>query len=353
MGLAGCETLQGGSSKAKSKDLAGSPAVSASSGMQAVAPSNIPSDKDLFDITNSLSDGSVQVFSLDGPMADTPSMPAGGYAVPSYTSFTSSSSPYGDEVSAVPVPPVAPAPYSAEPLPPGPGLARQPGSVSMAGGGSDTSRAAPPAQPRAVSAPLSSPVAPQPLFKAPPRGIPLATDPRVTVYPLDDNSFGTPVNLAGQQDPSWPNALLPVGPQGDAFAPAPFATGGEEGTEKLSSQEGGQGSPSRIYFSYGSAALDGRDKTVLATVAEQAKFAPVDRVRVEGHASAKTQTSDPVESRILNLKESLNRAYEVSQTLIENGVPAEKIKTVGWGDTASGPQGGEASARRVDIIAGP
>lgn len=183
-------------------------------------------------------------------------------------------------------------------------------------------------------------------------GIPMATDPNVTVYPLDGyNDYPgelrpqPPSAMAGANQ--WPNSILPVG---SAMTPPPASFGGDQPMDiqngKLASRAGNQ--ISNIYFPYGSARLDGNDRTVLSSVAETAKFAPVDRVSVEGHASAPAQTNDPVKAKILNLKESTNRAVAVSQELIQKGVPAEKIKTVAWGDTKPSG-GGEAEQRRVDV----
>ena len=179
-----------------------------------------------------------------------------------------------------------------------------------------------------------------------PQGIPLATDPRVTVYPVDGYA-------SFQPEPTWPNAVLPV------TGSVSRADGGVSpfSPERDQKVEGGK-LPSRaapgvsnVYFRYGSSNLDGGDRSVLREVAETAKFAPVDRVKVEGFASAPTQTNDPVKAKILNLKESLKRASTVSQHLIEEGVPAEKIETKAWGDTK--PSGaGEAGERRVDIVTG-
>lgn len=194
-------------------------------------------------------------------------------------------------------------------------------------------------------------------------GIPMATDPNVIVYPLDGfNDYPgelrpVPSSVTGGPVPNrqWPNAVLPTGYVDSGMTPPPESFGGdrpmaiEDG--KLVSRAGGD--VANIYFSYGSAHLDGQDRSVLRNVAETAKFAPVDRVRVEGHASAAAQVSDPVKAKILNLKESMNRASAVSSELIAKGVPAEKIKTVGWGDTKPA-NGGEAAQRRVDIYtAGP
>ena len=186
-------------------------------------------------------------------------------------------------------------------------------------------------------------------------GIPMATDPNVTIYPLDGyadypGELRPAPSMAGNPR-EWPNSILPVGKTYDAgMTPPPDYFGGDQRMAieggKLAPREGG--GVSNIYFRYGSARLDGKDRSVLGNVAEAAKFAPVDRVSVEGHASAPTQTNDPIKSKVLNLKESMNRASAVSQELIEKGVPAEKIKTVGWGDTKP-TNGGEAAQRRVDV----
>lgn len=175
-----------------------------------------------------------------------------------------------------------------------------------------------------------------------PAGIPYPSDPSVTIFPLDD--FGVSGGPGGGV-----GAPLPHQGGASSLTPAPFvdtpnpAIGG-----KLSSTA--EDAISRIYFQYGSDKLDANDKAVLKKTAEAAKFAPVDRVRVEGHASVDSQVKDPIRARILNLEESMNRAYAVSRGLIQQGVPAEKIKTVAWGDTV--PAGSREAQRRVDIMTG-
>ncbi len=161
-----------------------------------------------------------------------------------------------------------------------------------------------------------------------PYGVSLSSTQGVTIYPLDGGS------------PVFGNAV--------SMIPTPSAFGEDE-----SGKMGARVNPnvSSVYFPHGSAQLSRSDRSALNSVAETAKFAPLDRVSVEGHASSKAQTSDPVKAKILNLKESLKRATAVSEDLIEKGVPAEKIKTVGWGDTL--PMGAnEADQRRVDIVTG-
>src|SRR5690606_12662077 len=108
----------------------------------------------------------------------------------------------------------------------------------------------------------------------------------------------------------------------------------------------------QIFFDHGSSRLGSGDQQVLSQVAEQAKFAPVDRVKVEGFASTRTDVSDPVESKIVNLKQSMNRAFNVSSQLMRDGVPSEKIQTTVWGDSKTSPSRSEAEERRVDITTG-
>jgi outer membrane protein OmpA-like peptidoglycan-associated protein len=200
---------------------------------------------------------------------------------------------------------------------------------------------------------MSAPVAPVTPDYA---GIPMATDSRVTVYPIDGYAAypGEMPSMQPATQKEWPNSILPMGQTyGSGMTPPPDSFGGDRRMAiengKLVSKAGT--AVSNIYFPYGSARLDRNDHGVLRNVAETAKFAPVDRVSVEGHASSPTQVNDPVKSKILNLKESMKRAAAVSEELIQKGVPAEKIKTVGWGDTKAS-SGGEAEQRRVDVYTG-
>ncbi|PZO87599.1 MAG: hypothetical protein DI626_03640 [Micavibrio aeruginosavorus] len=167
-------------------------------------------------------------------------------------------------------------------------------------------------------------------------GVAYASDSSVTVYPLDGD-MSTGLGAVGASD----SAYFPL-------TPSPSAAGGTSGDAAAPRVGGGVSS---VYFSHGSSQLGSGDVNALRSVAETAKFAPVDRVSVEGHASTRVEASDPVEARIINLRQSLKRAEKVSEALIEQGVPAEKIKTVGWGDTAPGG-GGEDQQRRVDIVTG-
>lgn len=171
-------------------------------------------------------------------------------------------------------------------------------------------------------------------------GMPTAVDSSVMVYPVDG---GYP----GQVAATWPNSILPsqqmpMPLQNSNAVPASIAG-------RTSPHAGGPGVPAQIFFAHGFSTLGPGDRQVLRDVSEKARFAPVDRVSVEGHASSRADGRDQVTAKIVNLKESMNRAFNVSSEMMRNGVPAEKIKTTVWGDTKN-TSGSEAENRRVDII---
>ncbi len=149
----------------------------------------------------------------------------------------------------------------------------------------------------------------------------------VTIYPLD--------------------GVNPMQPQ---YAPTPMPTMSGNSMDYSGSSYGGdRGDQGKIYFKHGSERLGSGDKRRLADIAQQAKTSG--RVEVEGYASQPTQAKDAVTSKILNLKESMNRSFAVSKDLIKKGVPADKIKTVGWGDGQA--TGDESQDRRVDVTVNP
>ena len=111
--------------------------------------------------------------------------------------------------------------------------------------------------------------------------------------------------------------------------------------------------PARIYYKHGVTSLSSSGRQVVDNVAEKYRMAPRMTLRVEGYASVRAQTNDPVKREILNLKTSMDRAITVSQELIKNGVPANSIRTIAYGDTKPAPaQPGvsiEDASRRVEI----
>ncbi|MCI5060642.1 MAG: OmpA family protein [Alphaproteobacteria bacterium] len=106
----------------------------------------------------------------------------------------------------------------------------------------------------------------------------------------------------------------------------------------------------QVYFNHGSSNLSRNDRNILSSVAEQAKFAP-SRITVSGYASRPTQAGvGSTQVQILNLKQSMNRSFEVSKELIKKGVPADKIKAVAWGTAHA--TGTDTQDQRVDIMVG-
>ena len=156
-------------------------------------------------------------------------------------------------------------------------------------------------------------------------------DSSVTIYSVD----GSPMMAqAPAQDYGYDQQYEPQ------YYPGGYASGYMNGP-----------TGNQIYFQHGSSRLGSGDMRKLDSLADQAKFAPVNRVTVAGYASKPTQAgSDTVESHVLNLKESMNRSFAVSKTLMQKGVPAEKIKAVSWGATK--PTGNPQQDRRVDVIMG-
>lgn len=103
----------------------------------------------------------------------------------------------------------------------------------------------------------------------------------------------------------------------------------------------------QIYFRHGSSNLGEGDLKKLSAVAKTING----YITVEGYASRPTQKGEQsVQASILNLKESMNRSFAVSSTLLKKGVPAENIKTVSYGSARA--SGNSEQDRRVDIIAG-
>ncbi|MBX2835190.1 MAG: OmpA family protein [Micavibrio sp.] len=107
-----------------------------------------------------------------------------------------------------------------------------------------------------------------------------------------------------------------------------------------------------IYFEHDNTTLASEELNKIEHFA-LAKKEPEEEVTVAGHASVKANYPNENLRKTVNLKVSLDRAFAVSQALIQSGVPADSIKVVGWGDSkpplmVSGKTP-EAAARRVEI----
>lgn len=112
-----------------------------------------------------------------------------------------------------------------------------------------------------------------------------------------------------------------------------------------------------VYFDFGSAKLDQSDLEIVQDVARSFDSSNGVGFDVMGHASVDADIDDPVERKILNLKQSMERAYAVAAALIRQGVPAEALRVSGWGEVRPPlniPPGMDAdeASRRVEIFSG-
>lgn len=163
--------------------------------------------------------------------------------------------------------------------------------------------------------------------------------------PVSDNVLIFPID--GVLAPGLNGVLdMPMG--GDAFT-TPFPSQSANGFIEV----GSGGAMEKIFFNFGSSRLGSLDLKRLDAVVDAYKANPSQMISVDGHASVKAQVSGKQRRQIVNLKESVNRAYKVASALIKRGVPAEAIRLVAWGETRppadQGQRSAEAASRRVEI----
>lgn len=108
-----------------------------------------------------------------------------------------------------------------------------------------------------------------------------------------------------------------------------------------------------IYFGDGQEKLDAADRKALRAFAAHSKSAGWGQIIVEGHASPTAGGGKQDHHQIANLKVSLERAYNVTKRLIQEGVPAARIVTKGYGDSMPAPaetgMNADAASRRVEV----
>ncbi len=140
--------------------------------------------------------------------------------------------------------------------------------------------------------------------------------------------FGTDYDSYMANDSVEVYPLAPKLPRFDASSPVPIVA---EVDNILSyrniANNFGEDGVQIIRFPYGKSDLNAQDKRALSkiTVVNQP-------VSVEGHASQRSNIEDPIKRQVANLKVSMNRAFNVAKTLIEDGVPAHMIETKAYGE---------------------
>jgi len=107
-----------------------------------------------------------------------------------------------------------------------------------------------------------------------------------------------------------------------------------------------------IYFGHASARLSRQDREVLRQVAAVQKDYG-GTVRVVGHASSRTKTSDLLDHKIANHETSLARARAVAGELIKMGVPVQNVFVEALSDAqpeySEATRLGEAANRRANV----
>jgi outer membrane protein OmpA-like peptidoglycan-associated protein len=191
-------------------------------------------------------------------------------------------------------------------------------------------------------------------------GFTSSVDPNVTVYPFSSNT-SMPIRRPSIAPPS---SYRPMPAPFDGPLQSPARVGGDDHSvlspvhrqvpfESMRAAPvrnvapAAQVSGTNIFFKHGSSHINQQGHQVIDYVA---KSNPQNsKVLVEGHASRRADSNDPVARSIANLKMSMDRAYKVSSGLIKKGVPLQQIETRAYGDTMA--VGDENQDRRVEIKA--
>jgi flagellar motor protein MotB len=107
-----------------------------------------------------------------------------------------------------------------------------------------------------------------------------------------------------------------------------------------------------IMFNNGSSTLSARDRSILANVRKLQKERG-GRIRVVGHASSRTRSTDPVRHKMINLKVSAARADSVAKELLRQGLSKSSLQVDAVSDSApvyfEFMPNGEAGNRRAEI----
>ena len=103
-----------------------------------------------------------------------------------------------------------------------------------------------------------------------------------------------------------------------------------------------------VWFAHGATQLSEEDRWLVARLAAQVTRYDL-RVRIVGHASARTATGDAVDALLANFRTSLERARSVAEVLAHHGVPRHRVTVEAASAERSGT-GDEAGSRRADIF---
>ncbi|HEY7173867.1 MAG TPA: OmpA family protein [Micromonosporaceae bacterium] len=171
-----------------------------------------------------------------------------------------------------------------------------------------------------------------------------APPPPPTAQPLATNASPTPLAPSVPQPPA-PTASAsstPATPQPATSTPATSAA------ESVKLAQTALDAIGPIRFAIGSAALTPADRRAVARIARTLRAYPTVRVQIQGYADA----SGPVAT---NLSVSEDRAATVFHTLRVLGIPASRMKLVGFGEARpvapNDSAAHRAENRRVVLVA--
>lgn len=116
----------------------------------------------------------------------------------------------------------------------------------------------------------------------------------------------------------------------------------------VTAQTPSPGAAGVVRFAHGATRLSEEDRRLVAGLAAQVRRYDL-RVRIVGHASARTATGDAVGALLANLRTSLERARSVAEVLAHHGVPRHRV-TVEAAGAGRSEAGDEAGSRRADIF---
>ena len=179
----------------------------------------------------------------------------------------------------------------------------------------------------------------------------VAPAPAVPVTPVGQSS-GPRVPIVYSGDPSVQIFPFDDGVFSPAAAPPPSVEQPAKHEEYVSLADA-KGDRVIVYFAHDSARLTQEALAKIAGVANSFNNAAGLGLTVEGHASVKANYQDEAQRRIVNLKISMDRAFAVASELINQGIPAEAVRVMAWGDAhpprLMNGKTQEEAARRVEI----
>jgi flagellar motor protein MotB len=134
--------------------------------------------------------------------------------------------------------------------------------------------------------------------------------------------------------------------------PLPVATGGSYMQRPVQPIGHGAVKVATIMFGNGSSNLSARDRSILANV-RKLQEERGGRLRVIGHASSRTRSTDPVRHKMINFKVSAARADSVAKELLRQGLNKSSLQVDAVSDSTpvyfEFMPTGEAGNRRAEI----